>query len=584
MNVTATDVPTQNAHLLATDTAVGASAWRTVFRLTAVLVVAFLTWSARHSLTVDGLSYLDIANAYWRRDWSTAINAYWSPLYSWSLGLGLWILKPSSYWEFTAIQVVNFIIAIAALFCFEFFWQQQGNFQLNRLAHGQFTALPHWAWQALGYTLFIWTIARATIVSAVTPDLLVAAFIFLAAGIIVRIRAGRDSFGTFALLGLVLGLAYLAKAAMFVLAFIFLGTSLFAAGNLRKSIPKAIAAFAVFVMICAPFVFYISKSKGRFTIGDTAKINYAWGVNQSAPFFNWQAGDPSAGTPRHSTRKLSTSPSLYEFATPIGGTYPPHYDPSYWNDGLTPRINVKQQLRALVTSAYSFYSDFFVPQSGLIAAAAIALLLGGSLPIILRRLSHQWPVWFPGFAAISMYALVTLEHRYVGPFVLLIWAGVLAAIRLPNSRELKRLLTYVTLAGVLTLSLSIIEQIGTRLYEWKDRATPRQWRIANDLTTFGIQPGARIVTIGSAYHAYWAHLAKLKVIAEVPSGDVESFWAAAPGTRSELYLICSRIGAKAIVAPELPNGSSQVTWQRIGESGFYVHVLSESEPAGGIRP
>jgi 4-amino-4-deoxy-L-arabinose transferase-like glycosyltransferase len=584
VNATATDTPTQDANLSATDTAVGASAWRTIFRLTAVVVAAFLTFSARHSLTVDGLSYLDIANAYWRRDWSTAINAYWSPLYSWLLGLGLWILKPSSYWEFPAIQFINFAIAIAALFSFEFFWRQQVKFQSQRLGDGQFTALPHWAWQALGYTLFIWTIARATIVSAVTPDLLVAAFIFLAAGIIVRIRAGRDSFGTFALLGLVLGLAYLAKAAMFVLAFIFLGTSLFAAGDRRKAIPKAIAAFVVFVMICAPFVFCISKSKGRFTIGDTAKINYAWGVNQSAPFFNWQAGDLSAGTPRHSTRKLSSSPALYEFATPIGGTYPPHYDPSYWNDGLTPRINVKQQLRALVTSAYSFYSDFFVPQSGLIAATAIALFLSGNLLMIIGRLSEQWPVWFPGFAAIGMYALVTLEHRYVGPFVVLIWAGVLAAIRLPNSRESKRLLTYVTLAGVLTLSLSVIEQIGTRLYEWKDRATPRQWRIANDLSNFGIQPGMRIVTIGSAYHAYWAHLAKLKVIAEVPSGDVESFWAASAETRSELYGICSRIGAKAIVAPELPNGPSQPTWQRIGESGFYVHTLPESETSTTTRP
>jgi 4-amino-4-deoxy-L-arabinose transferase-like glycosyltransferase len=500
------------------------------------------------------------------------------------LGFGLWILKPSSYWEFPAIQFVNFVIAIAALFSFEFFWRQQGKFQLNRLEDRQLAGLPHWAWQALGYTLFIWTIARATIVSAVTPDLLVAAFIFLAAGIIVRIRAGRDSFGAFALLGLVLGLAYLAKGAMFVLAFIFLGTSLFATGDRRKAIPKAITAFLVFAMICAPFVFCISKSKGHFTIGDTAKINYAWGVNQSAPFFNWQAGDPTAGTPRHSTRKLSSSPALYEFATSIGGTYPPHYDPSYWNDGLTPRINVKQQLRALVTSAYAFYSDFFVPQSGLIAAAAIALLLGGSLPIILGRVSRQWPVWLPGLAAIGMYALVTLEHRYVGPFVLLIWAGILAAIRLPNSRESKKLLTYITLAGILTLSLSVVEQIGIRLYEWKDRSTPRQWRIANDLSNFGIQPGARIVTIGSAYHAYWAHLAKLKVIAEIPSSDVESFWAAEPSTRSELYATCARIGAKAIVAPELPKGSSQPTWQRIGESGFYVHVVGESEPAAVIKP
>jgi len=576
VNGTVTDLVEQPSQPTATMRTGSALPWKSVFRLTAIFVAAFLTWTARHSLTVDGLSYLDIAGAYWRHDWPTAINAYWSPLYSWVLGLGLWILKPSAYWEFPAIQFINFVVAIFALFCFDFFWRQQGEFRAK--TDLELLGLPDWAWQALGYTLFIWTIARATIVSAVTPDLLVAALILLASGIIVRIRAGRDGLGTFALLGLVLGVAYLAKAAMFVIAFIFLSVTFFAARNSKKAFLKTFAAAGIFLMVSAPFIAAISRSKGRFTIGDTAKINYAWGVNQSAPFFNWQPGDPSAGIPKHTTRKLFSSPALYEFAAPISGTYPPHYDPSYWNDGLTPRLNVKQQLRALVTSGYSFYSDFFVPQSGLIAAVAIALLFAGSVPTVLVRLWQQWHVWFPGCAAIGMYALVTLEHRYVGPFVLLIWAAVLSAIRLPRSAESKRFLGYATLVAVLTLSLSVAEQIGTRLYEWKDRSTPRQWRIAEDLRQFGIEPGERVVTIGSAYHAYWAHLAKLKVIAEIPSSDVESFWAAGPQTQAQLYSICSHIGAKAIIAPEMPSGPSPATWQRIGSSGFYVHVISEPQP------
>src|SRR5437868_1448401 len=43
------------------------------------------TWATRHFILSDGISYLEIASAYLHRDWTNAINAYWSPLYSWVL-------------------------------------------------------------------------------------------------------------------------------------------------------------------------------------------------------------------------------------------------------------------------------------------------------------------------------------------------------------------------------------------------------------------------------------------------------------------------------------------------------------------
>ena len=36
----------------------------------------------------DPISYLDIGDAYLRGDWNAALNSYWSPLYSWIVGLG----------------------------------------------------------------------------------------------------------------------------------------------------------------------------------------------------------------------------------------------------------------------------------------------------------------------------------------------------------------------------------------------------------------------------------------------------------------------------------------------------------------
>ena len=78
-------------------------------------------WAARATMFPDGVSYLDIGDAYWRGDWHNAINAYWSPLYPWITGLFLRVFKPSPDWEFPLVHLINFFIYIVALTCFEFF-------------------------------------------------------------------------------------------------------------------------------------------------------------------------------------------------------------------------------------------------------------------------------------------------------------------------------------------------------------------------------------------------------------------------------------------------------------------------------
>ena len=78
-------------------------------------------WISRYAMISDGVSYLDVGDAYFRHNWSTAINGYWSPMYSWCLGLALYVFKPSLRWEFIIVHLVNFVIYLAALLCFRFF-------------------------------------------------------------------------------------------------------------------------------------------------------------------------------------------------------------------------------------------------------------------------------------------------------------------------------------------------------------------------------------------------------------------------------------------------------------------------------
>jgi len=133
---------------------------KAIFWFIAILLGAIHAWSNRYSIaSEDGISYLDIGDAYFKGDWSTAINAYWSAIYSWILGLALNVLKPSAYWEFPVVKIVNFLIYLFAIVCFDFFLQELRFYYLKKVSQvepNKFFQIPDWVWVVSGYTLFIW--------------------------------------------------------------------------------------------------------------------------------------------------------------------------------------------------------------------------------------------------------------------------------------------------------------------------------------------------------------------------------------------------------------------------------------------
>src|SRR6266704_6885585 len=115
-------IPTRNdAHPLIIGKGTDLKTFRICCWIVALALGAAQAWTTRFTMNPDGISYLDIGDAYWRGDWHNAINAYWSPLYSWILGFFLKVLKTTAYWEYPMVHLVNFLIYAAALGCFEFF-------------------------------------------------------------------------------------------------------------------------------------------------------------------------------------------------------------------------------------------------------------------------------------------------------------------------------------------------------------------------------------------------------------------------------------------------------------------------------
>jgi hypothetical protein len=408
--------------------------------------------------------------------------------------------------------------------------------------------------------------------------------VYLAAALIVRIRAEAATWRTFALLGAVLALGYLAKAAMFPLAFAFLGVSLFSVGNLRRAMPLTLVALVFFLLIGGPLVAALSTVKGRPTFSDTGNLMYAWYVND-IPYHHWQGEVPGGGTPKHPTRKIFEVPPIYEFGTPIAGTYPVHYDPSYWYEGVDPHFDLKGQIRVLISSAQFYFDLFFRQQGGLLMGILILYGIGRQRGLQLKCILQQWGLAIVALVAFGMYALVHVQSRYIGAFVVLLWADLLAGIRLPNSQESRRCVALVS-AGMLLFVLANIAAFnleGLNTLTVRDKgpgsqeASPPRWpgEVAEELHQLGVRPGDKVAVIGYAFDSYWARLARVKIVAEMLDWQADPFWLGEPSLQSRALQAFANTGAKAVVAERVPAYAHPTHWHRVGNSNYYIRLLAQ---------
>src|SRR6266567_4665432 len=182
-----------------------------------VMVALFRAWIGRFSMNSDGINYLDIADRYLHGDWSHAVNAYWSPLYSWLLAGGMLLLRPSGRSEFAFAHAVNFCIFLGALACFEYFWRSLSREVFDSVeqhdAKEGGSPLPQFALWSLAHAVFLWSALDLITLHVVGADLCTAAFVYLIAGLLLRLRKA-PTWPRVVSLGAVLGFAYFAKAVM----------------------------------------------------------------------------------------------------------------------------------------------------------------------------------------------------------------------------------------------------------------------------------------------------------------------------------------------------------------------------------
>lgn len=545
-----------------------------------LILLGFLqALAGRYWMEPDGVNYLDAARAYLRHDWHLALNGWWSPLYSWLLALSLLLVRPSPRLESTVLHLLNFLVFLAALLSFEVFLKEatrESSSPNHDTVGGFSTDLVY----LLGYTLFAFSSLFLITLRLDTPDLCVASVVFLAFALVLRIRSNEASLVTYLLLGFVLAIGYFAKTAMFPLAFSFLVSAWLGVPPRPKHLLHVLAATVLFLGLSSPLIYFLSIRAAHPTFGEIGRMAYAVYVNGVPDPVAWQAGVPGTGHPLHPMTVSSTSPPVYVYTQPFEASYPPWYDSSYWFAGVTPHFELRGQIRALRLNLSSYYLEFSTRREFLVGFLAL-FLVSGAWFTALKGIFHQWPIWIPTLAAFSMYAFVHADTRFLGAFFALFWFAAFLGLREACKDVPTRFVSSIVGVIAFMVAITCLDGALGDAISLSRGPIHEQWEVAEALRHAGLSPGERVAIIGHSNTAdYWAHLADLRIVAEVTQEGAPVFWQATPEGKARVMEEFRMAGAKAVVTL-FSSAQSTTGWIRLGRSSYYVLLF---ESGGSMTP
>ena len=514
---------------------------RWFFRCAAVGLALAQTIAARNGIDPDGRAYLELAGATLRHDWPMTVNALWQPVYPWLLALTLAISKPSLRWIFPAAHALNFVVFCACIAAFEFFWKFVPE-TAEKSSKESDALLPAVIWWTLGYSLFIW-LTVGWVLPYAKPDLALMVVTLLEAALLLRIEASEPpSWMLMIGFGTLLAIGYLTKAILFPVAFLFLGILLVSSRS-RKYWGRIAVAAVFFVIFSTPEITLLSLSKGRLTYADSGHLNLAW-HDYGLPFRDWQ-GERNSGTPVHPTRKIYDHPAVFEFNGPLRASYPPWFDPSYWNEGLSPAFSLRtiaiHAARDLPTLVWVLVQPKYW------IACVILLLLGAQARATVVGIARRWDLLLISLAVFAVYCLTSIEPRYFPPWQMLFWAAILSGIHMRPNPNWRLYGPLVAVVAVALLGLTANGIRGQFLQGRHDDGSP-DYTTAEGLRKMGVQPGEKVAAIGFDSDAYFAYLDGLSIVAEINTNDTCEFWQDSPSVQSDIMEKLKKAGVQVVVA------------------------------------
>ncbi|MCA2969643.1 MAG: DUF2029 domain-containing protein [Acidobacteriaceae bacterium] len=521
------------------------------------LAIALLQlWNNRFEMWSDGIAYLDVASR-------LEVNTYWSPLFSWLL-IPVVHLVPLR-WSATAVHLLQVVFALLAVLLADRLWQRLAP----ETAQDRGWLITRWAaaW---------WMVFELTSIGLVQPDGLTVCLYLTACLLVLHRRP--------VLLGVVLAAGYLAKAAMLPFALILLACWWFVERR------RAMLAAAILCLCCAPWWIALHQRTGRWTIGDSGPLNYAWEVNGLTRWMHGQGGP-------HSTRQISSAPDAFVYPTPFTVTYPPFYEPSYWYAGLENQpFSLTNQLRALKENGIPLLWRWLA-MPGFMAVLALSTRIRDWRGIG-SEVRSRWLLLLPAVATAGMYAAVFFDKRYVAAQLFLLGTIPLRAAYLRAGPPAAWIFPIAACTALLP-SLSAEMKLAVDKLLADGISSNLHATVVGEIHAAGAPPGTAVALIGLTLQPEWARQGRLRIVGDVPfrysythepgpnrellldTANVERFWQVPAPVRQKIYDGFAQAGARFVIAHEVPEKADTTGWTRLNTK---VNLISGCCQTFWIRP
>jgi hypothetical protein len=310
--------------------------------------------------------------------------------------------------------------------------------------------------------------------------------------------------------------------------------------------------------LVVPYVAAVSHAEGRFTMGDSGKINYGLFVTgQLSAHDRSTVEDPRTG--------------VFEFVS-YPGTYPPHYHRTRWEDPTKVTFSLRKQLCAWVRNAGELLREMLDQPLVILTLMALLMLLLRPRDVLPGEVAWDasWIV-LPSLAGLAAYATILILRRYVALYLGVIFTVFFSLARLPVWARGKRMPRCIAATIAIPVCLVVGGRLAMDLGRSTD-ATHQAYAVAQAAVQRGVVPGSRVCTIGLGFEHYWASPARTKIAAEI--ADADRYWGRQPCDRGKVHEQLAGLGIRFLVARSIPPGEPGERWVALGHGHFLFDLKS----------
>jgi hypothetical protein len=384
----------------------------TILALFSALCCIAVGYLSLRALNPDGVSYLDLAAAMQRGDWTHFVQGYWSPLLPALIAVTAKVTGQGGPALMTIAHLLNILAALLAV---GIIWQWSRTVATRP---GTAAIVPAF------FATFLICSAGLPRIEAVTPDVILL-LILVALSYELIVHAGRR----WLIVGLLLGVAFLAKTSAWPWLIAAIPIRLWAATGTaqRGAVVRSLATAAAVMLL---WIVPMSLKYGHLTLGTSGTLNWSWYINANSS----RLPDSDAGSNSAYQDVAVGNGRLLTVATfddAAFWTYQPWGDPTDWSTKVLSQTGRAPDVFELITYWLRMAARVFGLWLGpLLVGVMLPVLWLHRRPRMIRELvateRGALVVMLLGFIGLLQFVAVHAEPRLIGPFAAMLAFGTIA--------------------------------------------------------------------------------------------------------------------------------------------------------------